>query len=167
MDFPGVALVTGAGSGISLSPFPAHTHDKLIAGKGIGRETAILYAKEGCKRISISDISADGLEKTRHIIESGYEGVSVRATKTDVSDEHAVQALLDGTVEQFGRIDYCANVAGIILLGQPTAEMTTGFFDKHHEVNLRGLFFCERAELQYMLKQDPLPSKLVHLVPFV
>lgn len=74
-----------------------------------------MYAKEGCKRISISDISADGLQKTRHIIESRYEGVSVRATKTDVSDEDAVQALLDGTIEQIGRIDYCANVAGIIL----------------------------------------------------
>ncbi|KAL6231989.1 hypothetical protein BDW75DRAFT_243417 [Aspergillus navahoensis] len=122
MDFPGVALVTGAGS-------------------GIGRETALLYVKEGCQRITIADINRVPLEETRQQLEA------------------AVQAMVDGTVQQFGRIDYCANVAGITVLGPPTDRISTEFYDRDHNINLRGLFFCERAELQAMLKQGPLPHK--------
>ncbi|KAI9743077.1 MAG: hypothetical protein M1818_003372 [Claussenomyces sp. TS43310] len=140
MDFPGVALVTGAAS-------------------GIGRATAILYAKEGCKSISISDLNQAGLDETKKVINENYAGATVRTTVCDISNEDSVQKLIDGTVEQFGRLDYCGNVAGIILLGAQTAEMATSFFDKHYEVNLRGLFFCERAELQVMMKQEPLTSK--------
>lgn len=140
MDFPGVALVTGSAS-------------------GIGRETAILYAKEGCKSVSIADLNSSGLEETKRMIESQCKEVTVRTAVCDISDEGSVQKMVDGTVEQFGRLDYCANVAGMILLGVQTAEMSTNFFDKHYQVNLRGLFFCERAELQVMLKQEALPSK--------
>lgn len=142
MDFPGVALVTGAAS-------------------GIGKETALLYAKEGCKRITIADLNATGLDETKRIIESKYEGIVVRTTVFNVTDESSVQAMVDGTIEQFGRLDYCANVAGMVLLGTQTADMSTSFFEKHYQVNLKGLFFCERAELQVMLKQEPLTSKLM------
>lgn len=139
-DLPGVALVTGAGS-------------------GIGKETAKLFAKEGCQRITIADINATSLEETKKLIEAEYKGVQVKAFTVDITDEASVQAMVDGTVEAFGRVDYCANVAGIILLGPPTAEMSTAFFDKHYDVNLRGIFFCERAQLQAMLKQEPIKSK--------
>jgi len=140
MDFPGVALITGAAS-------------------GIGRETAIIYAKEGCKKITISDRNLDGLYETQRLIESHSKDATVRIAQCDLTDEASVQRVVDGTVEQFGRLDYCANVAGIILLGKQTSEMTTSFFDIHYQVNLRGLFFCERAELQVMLKQEPLLSR--------
>lgn len=140
MDFPGVAMITGAGS-------------------GIGRETAILFAKEGCETIAITDISEKGLAETKGLIESITNDASIKSYVCDVSDESAVQKMVDDIVENFGRLDYCANVAGIILLGVQTAKMETSFFDKHHNINLRGLFFCERAQLQQMLKQEPLPTK--------
>jgi len=129
------------------------------AASGIGKQTAILYAKEGCSRISISDVNSVGLEATKKEIETVSEGVQVRSAICDVSDETAVQKMIDGTVAQFGRIDYCANIAGITVLGPPTAEITTSFFDKDQGINLRGLFFCERAELQVMLRQEPLGTK--------
>ena len=84
--------------------------------------------------------------------------VIVRSQICDVTDEISVQNMVDGTVEQFGRLDYCCNVAGMVLLGVTTADMTTEFFEKHYQVNFRGLFFCQRAELQVMLKQEPLKS---------
>jgi NAD(P)-dependent dehydrogenase (short-subunit alcohol dehydrogenase family) len=67
--------------------------------------------------------------------------------------------MVDGTVEKFGRLDYACNVAGITVLGPGTAEITTKFFNQDNGINLRGLFFCERAELQVMLKQEPLGTK--------
>ena len=126
---------------------------------GIGRQTAILYAKEGCKRISIADLNLTGLEETESIIQSTCQGVTVRSQVCDVTNETSVQKMVESTVEQFGRVDYCCNVAGMVLLGVNTANMTTDFFEKHYRVNLRGLFFCQRAELQLMLKQEPLKSK--------
>ncbi|KAF2802339.1 oxidoreductase [Mytilinidion resinicola] len=140
MDFPGVALITGAAS-------------------GIGRETALLYAREGCKALTIADLNAAGLEETKKKIEAINPDAKVRIAVCNVTDEAAVQSMVDGTVEQFGRLDYAANVAGMILLGVQTADMSTDFFEKHYQVNLRGLFFCERAELQAMLKQEPITSK--------
>ncbi|KAL6231966.1 hypothetical protein BDW75DRAFT_243394 [Aspergillus navahoensis] len=139
-DLPGVALVTGAGS-------------------GIGRATAILYAKEGCTKLSISDRNGKSIEETKQIIERESCGVAVWATVCDVSDEAAVQAFIDGTVERFGRIDYAANVAGITRLGPGTAELSNAVWDEDYAINLRGLFLCERAELQVMLRQEPLLSK--------
>jgi len=140
MDFPGVALITGAAS-------------------GIGRETAKLYAKEGCKRLTIADLNEAGLEETKRLIEAENPDADVRIAVCNVTDEASVQSMVDGTVAQFGRVDYCANVAGMILLGVQTADMSTDFFEKHYQVNLRGLFFCERAELQAMLKQEPITTK--------
>jgi NAD(P)-dependent dehydrogenase (short-subunit alcohol dehydrogenase family) len=70
-----------------------------------------------------------------------------------------VQAFIDGAVERFGRIDYAANVAGITRLGPGTAELSNAGWDEDYAINLRGLFLCERAELQVMLRQEPLLSK--------
>ena len=158
MDFPGVALVTGAASG--TCPNLIYRTDCIDwIHIGIGRAAAILYAKEGCKRITIADLNPSGLEETKTIIESCHKDVTIRTAICDVTSEDAVQSLVHHTVKHFGRLDYCANVAGIVLLGPTTAEMSTAFFDKHYQVNLRGLFFCVRAEIQAMLKQEPLLSK--------
>lgn len=86
-------------------------------------------------------------------------GVEVRTTICDNTNEQSVQAFIDGTIEQFGRLDYAANVAGITVLGPGTADITTEFWDRDHHVNLRGLFFCERAELRAMLRQETLVSR--------
>ena len=93
------------------------------------------------------------------MIEAESKSVAVRAVVCDVSNEESVQKMVDGTVEEFGRIDYAANVAGMTVLGPGTAEMTKSFFQKHVDVNLLGIFLCGRAELQVMLKQEPLSSK--------
>jgi NAD(P)-dependent dehydrogenase (short-subunit alcohol dehydrogenase family) len=140
MDFPGVAFVTGAGS-------------------GIGRQTALLYAKEGCRKIAICDINMDQLTKTSGMIKSLDMGTEVKCEVYDISDERSVQEAIEGIVSHFGRLDYCANIAGIVLLGVQTADMTSDFFDKHQNVNLRGVFFCERAQLQAMMRQEPLQSR--------
>src|SRR5215471_2548710 len=86
-----VALVTGGAS-------------------GIGRATALTFAREGAKLI-IADMNTDGGQQTVHLItEQGGEAVFVR---TDVSNATEVQALISTAVETYGRLDCAHNNAGI------------------------------------------------------
>lgn len=128
---------------------------------GIGRATALLFAKEGCQKIAICDRNETSIQETKDLIKRDHPDVNVKAICFDVSDETAVTTAVRDVVEDFGRLDYCANIAGIVLLGKQTAEMETSFFDKHHNINLRGLFLCERAQIAAMLQQEPLQSRLV------
>lgn len=139
MDFPGVALVTGAAS-------------------GIGRATSILFAVEGCQRIVIADMNFEGLDETVRSIAEANADTQVLTVDVNLRDEESVQRLLERAMEKWGRVDYCCNVAGIVL-GGATAETSTKDWELQYEVNLRGLFFCERAEIVAMLKQSPLACK--------
>jgi NAD(P)-dependent dehydrogenase (short-subunit alcohol dehydrogenase family) len=86
-----VALVTGAAS-------------------GIGRSTARAYAREGT-RVVVSDVAEDGGRETVSLIkQAGGEAVFVRA---DVSNPADCEALVKETIDQFGRLDYACNNAGI------------------------------------------------------
>ncbi|EXJ90143.1 hypothetical protein A1O3_03212 [Capronia epimyces CBS 606.96] len=136
MDFQGVALVTGAAS-------------------GIGRATALLYAAEGCKRIVIADFNTSLLQETKKEIEQSRPGVDVLAVSVDVRSEASVQKMVDQAIERFARIDYCANVAGIIRFGD-TSVLPLSDFDDVYQVNLRGTFLCAKAEINAMLQQEPL-----------
>jgi NAD(P)-dependent dehydrogenase (short-subunit alcohol dehydrogenase family) len=138
-EFPGVALVTGAAS-------------------GIGRATAKLFAARGCKKIVISDMNPEGLEQVKAAIQKEHEDVTLLAVVTNVRDEASVEDLIAKAVEKFGRIDYCCNVAGITIVAN-TVETKTEDFTLQYEVLLRGVFFCERAELRAMLKQERLASE--------
>lgn len=138
MEYPGVALVTGAAS-------------------GIGRATAILFAARGCQRIVLADVNLDGLHETQTTIRQRSQGVRVIAIQTDVREEQSVDNLVAQAVSEFGRIDYCCNVAGITLAAE-TVESTTADFELQYQINLRGVYFCERAELRSMLSQKPLAS---------
>ncbi|KAE8331421.1 NAD(P)-binding protein [Aspergillus sergii] len=138
MHFPGVALVVGAAS-------------------GIGKATALQYAAEGCLRIAIADIQISALEQVQSEIQNISHKAIVKTLKVDVTSLDSVQAMVDAVVKQFCRIDYCANVAGIIEAGD-TVNLSPSTFDKVYEVNLRGVFYCCRAEIAQMLKQTPLTS---------
>jgi NAD(P)-dependent dehydrogenase (short-subunit alcohol dehydrogenase family) len=158
MDFPGVALVTGAASGkIERSKLEG----RLMKVAGIGKATAVRYAIEGCKRIVIADVNAEGVKETEKEIKDKYAGVKVKAVKAvtvDVRSQNSVQAMVDEAVRTFGRIDYCANVAGILKHGD-TSVLSAADFDLMYEVNMRGVFFASKAEINQMLKQEPLLSK--------
>lgn len=66
--------------------------------------------------------------------------------------------MVSAVIAQFGRIDYCANVAGIIGVGD-TVNLPPSTFDKVYEVNLRGIFYCCKAEIAQMLQQTPLTTQ--------
>ncbi|KAF7533161.1 hypothetical protein G7054_g7310 [Neopestalotiopsis clavispora] len=138
MHFPGVALVTGAGS-------------------GIGRATAILYAKEGCSRIAVADINKSNADETAKEIETRYPNTSVLPIEVDITSEQSVNDMVSLVVRKFERLDYACNAAGVLIPG-PTDEVPVSAWKKQIDVNLHGTWLCQRAEIIQMLKQDGLQA---------
>jgi NAD(P)-dependent dehydrogenase (short-subunit alcohol dehydrogenase family) len=126
----GVALVTGAAS-------------------GIGRSVALLYARAGA-RVGVSDIAEDeGAETVRLIEESGGEAVFVGA---DVSKPEQCEALVAEVVSRFGRLDFACNNAGVSGEANPTGEHSIEGWDRVIAVNLSSVFYCMRYEIPAMLE---------------
>src|SRR5262245_63086484 len=127
-----VALVTGGAS-------------------GIGRATALTFAREGAKLI-IADMNADGGQQTVHMItEQGGEAIFVR---TDVSQAVEVQALISTAVATYGRLDCAHNNAGISGGGRAlTAEYAEDTWHQVIAVNLTGVWLCMKYEIPQMLSQ--------------
>ncbi len=80
------------------------------AASGIGRATAVLFAREGA-RLVIADWDEPGLEKTRELVAG--EDCNVAAQKTDVSVEKEVKALIELALKRYGQVDILCNNAGI------------------------------------------------------
>lgn len=126
-----VALVTGAGS-------------------GIGRASAMTLASVGA-RVVASDINAKSGAETVSLIESAQG--SATFIQCDISQDTAVQALVDSIVNQFGQLDCAHNNAGAEGRLGPIAETDEADFDRSIAINLKGTWLCMRAEIRQMLKQ--------------
>jgi NAD(P)-dependent dehydrogenase (short-subunit alcohol dehydrogenase family) len=112
-----VAIVTGAAS-------------------GIGRSTAQVFAREGCK-VALVDINEAGLKETLDTI-GGEQGLAVTA---DVSRTEDVQRALDQATARFGRITTMANCHGISLMQDTRiVDVSEETFDRTIAVNLRAIF---------------------------
>ena len=101
------------------------------AGSGIGRATALAFAREGAS-VTVADISEqDNQETVRMIEEEEGEQLGGRAlaVKCDVSKVEDVRSALDKTIETFGRLDIAFNNAGIEYIIKPAAEVTEEEWD--------------------------------------
>ena len=72
--------------------------------------------------------------------------------------EEAIESMVKGIVEKWGRVDYAVNAAGVIGSRTRSTSTSTSEFDHTNGINYRGTWLCARAELKQMLTQDPLPS---------
>ncbi|MGJ7484457.1 SDR family oxidoreductase [Variovorax sp. LT2P21] len=120
------------------------------AGAGIGRATALAFAREGASVVvaGIPEASID--ETTQQIETSGGRALAVRC---DVSREDDVQAAIAETIQAFGRLDFAFNNAGVEQPVMPAADLSTEEFDRMIAVNLRGVFLCLKHQIPEMLKQ--------------
>jgi len=124
-----VALVTGAGSRV-----------------GIGREIALLLAREGCEAVVVSDIGKEDLDKTAAEIKQLNSKSS--AFIADITDIDEVESVVGRTIDEFGRIDILCNVAGAILHKDftPIDEQDSAVWEKQMKLNLFGtMYFCKFA----------------------
>src|SRR6202140_4983971 len=132
LDFTGkVALITGAGN-------------------GIGRATALAFARSGAK-VVVVDRDAAGGEATAGIIRQ--QGGEARFVAADVTKSADVAAYVKAALESYGRIDCFHNNAGIEGKLTHTAEYDEAMFDQVIAVNVKGVFLGLRHVLPVMLRQ--------------
>jgi len=119
------------------------------AGSGIGKATALLFAKEGAK-VTVSDINEEhGNEVVELIKKDGGEALFVKADSANIDDH---QRLVKETVEKFGGLHIAVNNAGIGGESNKVGDMSTGGWDKVISVNLSGVFYGMKYQIPEMLK---------------
>ena len=134
-------------------PGTLDTQVALVTGgaSGIGRATALTFARQGAKLI-IADMNVDGGQQTVHMItEHGGDATFVQV---DVSNATAVEAMIGQAVETYGRLDCAHNNAGIgsrprVLIHELPEES----WDHVIGINLKGVWLCMKYEIIQMLTQ--------------
>ncbi len=124
----------------------------LITGgtTGIGRDTAVLFAREGGKVVITGRRETEGNETVALAKAAGGECLFVKSDVAKVAD---VQLAVQKTVEKFGRLDVAFNNAGIEGRWVPIIEQTEADFDQVIDINVKGVWLCLKYEIQQMLKQ--------------
>src|SRR5579859_3095366 len=130
------------------------------AASGIGQAIALGFIREGCRRIILVDLNADGLRETEQLILKISPDTDVLISPCDISDDAAVEKVMKTAIAKFGRLDYAVNCAGFPGGFNKTADYLTDEFDRVQAVNVRGTWLFMRAQIQQMMKQSPLnPQK--------
>src|SRR6266571_504966 len=124
----------------------------LITGalSGIGRATALAFAKEGA-RIVISGRREE--EGNRQVAEVRTLGVEAEFLRCDVRNEDEVRRLIDRIVERFGRLDAAVNCAGTEGTPGPVTEQTAETYAATFDTNVLGTLLSMKHEMRVMLAQ--------------
>ena len=126
-----VALVTGGGS-------------------GIGRASALTFAREGAK-VVVADVAVEGGEETVRLIQQG--GGEAVFVKADVSRAAEVEALVARAVQTYGRLDCAHNNAGIEGAAATVVDYAEDAWERVIAINLKGVWLCMKYEIPQLLKQ--------------
>lgn len=114
---------------------------------GIGRATAIAYAKRGAKVVV-----ADFLENKETIELISAIGGTAIFVKCDVSKEMEVKRLIEKTITAFGRLDFAYNNAGVEGDSASTVDCSEENWEKTIGVNLKGIWICMKYEIPEIIK---------------
>lgn len=132
MNFQGkVALITGGSS-------------------GMGRAAAIAFAKAGANVVIAARRVQEGSETVRLIKDVGGEATFIQ---TDVSRSEEVAALIDKTIDTYGRLDCAFNNAGTEGKFAPITELTEVDWEHTMSANLKAVWLCMKYEIAQMLQQ--------------
>ncbi len=125
-----VALVTGGGS-------------------GIGRATALAFARSGAKVVVAGRRVAEGEETVHLILEEASDAIFVQ---TDVTKSKSIEDLMVAIVDTYGHLDYAFNSAGTEGGLGPITELSEQEWDNTINTNLKGTWLSLRAEIPTMLR---------------
>lgn len=121
------------------------------AAQGLGKGTAIRLAREGVQVVA-ADVNPE-VKSIEHELPASAAGTRGYAVVADVTSEEQVEALIDGAIRRFGRLDIMFNNAGV---AQSMTDVTDTQIDQYERVvsvNLRGVFLGSRAAARYMREQ--------------
>ncbi|KAJ0124480.1 3-oxoacyl-reductase [Diaporthe amygdali] len=126
------------------------------AAKGIGQATAAAFARHGVSRLAIADIDMHGLEKTKELLHAQCPDIKVMELQLDVRHSAQVAGALSEVMKKFGRLDIAVNNAGIGGSGKRTHEMPDDEWQQVADVDLFGVWRCQKEELAMMVDQEDL-----------
>jgi NAD(P)-dependent dehydrogenase (short-subunit alcohol dehydrogenase family) len=129
-----------------------NTQVVLITGglTGIGRATALAFAKEGAQVVVSGRRDEEGKKLVAELRKLGAEAEFVRS---DVRHEEDARSLVDATVERFGRLDVAVNNAGTEGVPGPVTEQTAESYAATFDTNVLGTLLSMKHELRVMLAQ--------------
>ena len=117
------------------------------AADGIGRATALLFAREGAKLV-LADVNEEGLKETERLVREAMGSVAIK--RTDVSSESEVKALIGFAIETYARIDIICNNAGITGELAEIAQQDGTDWQKVYAVNVLGAVYAIKHAARYM-----------------
>ncbi|HHX44571.1 MAG TPA: glucose 1-dehydrogenase [Chloroflexi bacterium] len=117
------------------------------AGVGIGRETALEFARRGADVVLSYHSSGEGAQSA--VDEIRAMGRRATALRADVSRVDECRALVDGAIAFLGRLDVLVNNAGLSA-SSPFLTTTEEMFDRLYHINMRGQFFCAQQAARHM-----------------
>lgn len=118
------------------------------AGAGIGRASALAFAREGAA-VMVADLDEAAARETARMIANA--GGSAEATFCDVTNKDIVHSLVEACVRRFGALHCAHNNAGIEGRYARTLDTDEANFDATYGVNLKGVFLCMQAQIAHML----------------
>ena len=119
------------------------------AASGIGRATALIFAREGAN-VVCADINADGVKETAEQINAvGGQGL---ALAIDVTKRAAVDDMIELAIGDFGGVQFLFNSAGAALRRSKFLDIDEDLFDRTFDLNVKGTFYAMQAVLPHMLK---------------
>ena len=116
---------------------------------GIGRATAVAFAREGAKVVVAARREAQGVAVAQAIQK---EGGTARFIRTDVASEADVKAVIDRTVKEFGELDVLFNNAGIEGKAGPIGVLTAADFDETFGINVKGTWLAMKHALPHLVR---------------
>jgi 3-oxoacyl-[acyl-carrier protein] reductase len=134
---------------------PDYFHGKTIvitgAASGIGKATALIFAREGAN-VVCADIDEKGVEKTVEAINA--IGAQSLALTIDVTKRAAVEDMMQLALDGFGRIHFLFNSAGAALARSKFLDIDDDLFERTLDLNLKGTFYGMQAVLPHMLQHN-------------
>jgi NAD(P)-dependent dehydrogenase (short-subunit alcohol dehydrogenase family) len=119
------------------------------AASGIGRATALIFAREGAN-VVCADIDENGVEQTAKAVnEIGSQSL---ALAIDVTKRAAVNNMIELSVNNFGRVDFLFNSAGAAIRRSKFLDIDDDLIERTFDLNFKGTFYAMQAVLPHMLK---------------
>ena len=112
------------------------------------------FAKYGITKLALADANAELLAESNASLKELYPKVEILSLTLNVRNSEEVKAGFAQIIEKFGRLDIAVNNAGVSGMGQQTHEIDEDEWTRVLDVNLHGVWRCQREEISYMLKQE-------------